>query len=335
MKRLEAPAPDDRRVWDIWMSAFHFQALAVADELGVFGLFMGEPANAADVASRLGLNPLAAGQLLSTLAALGFLTYEDGRFGLTDEARNFLLPASPFYWGPGLAYFRQIAVSFDRLREVLHSPRWTPDRAEPGSPDAEEAARFTRAMHSLSMPAAMAVARRGDFDGVRRLLDVGGGSGSYCIALALEHPDLALTVLERPQVLPTTQDFIAGYGLQRRIDTVGFDLFSAPWPSEYDAHFFSNVFHDFDAELCRWLASSSYGSLPSGGRVYAHEVLVDDTKDAPLTSVTFSLAMTYFNEAGGQYTAGEIEAFLGDAGFRDVRCMPTYGYYSLVSATKP
>ena len=34
---------------------------------------------------------------------------------------------------------------------------------------------FTRAMHSLSFPAATRVALRGDFEGVRRLLDVGGG----------------------------------------------------------------------------------------------------------------------------------------------------------------
>jgi hypothetical protein len=135
-------------------------------------------------------------------------------------------------------------------------------------------------------------------------------------------------------VAPTTREFISEYGVQEQVDVLPFDMFATPWSSGYDAHFFSNVFHDFDAKECRQLASNSYAALPPRGRVYVHEVLLDDMKDGPLTPASFSLAMTYFNGTGGQLTAAEIGDFLRGAGFEDIRTIPTYGYYFLTSGTK-
>jgi hypothetical protein len=336
MKPLAMPEPEDRVLWDAWMSAFHFQALAVADDLGVFALLENQTASAEELASHLKLSPLSAEPLLDVLAALGLLQLVNGWFGLTQTARTFLLPSSEFYWGPALAYFRQISVSFEAMRDALRRSRSAPrrERAESQSQDIEAAAMFTRAMHSLSFPAATGVALHGDFGGVQRLLDVGGGSGSYCIALALRYPGMRFTVMDTPEVAPTTRQFIAEYGVQQQVDVLPSDMFATSWPSGYDAHFFSNVFHDFDARACRQLASNSYAALPSRGRVYIHEVLLGETRDGPLTPASFSLAMTYFNGAGGQYTATEIGDLLRKAGFEDITTIPTYGYYWLTSATK-
>ena len=55
-------------------------------------------------------------------------------------------------------------------------------------------------MHSLGFPAAMGMARLGVFAEVRRLLDIGGGSGCFSIALAGRHPALHCTVLDLPPV---------------------------------------------------------------------------------------------------------------------------------------
>jgi hypothetical protein len=39
---LEPPTSDDRLIWDVWLSVYHFPTLAVADALGVFSI--GTPA---------------------------------------------------------------------------------------------------------------------------------------------------------------------------------------------------------------------------------------------------------------------------------------------------
>jgi len=70
--------------------------------------------------------------------------------------------------------------------------------------------------------------------------------------------------------------------------------------------------------------------------MYVHEVLLNDTRDGPLTPAAFQMAMQFFNRRGDkQFSAGEIAAFLSDIGFVDITAVPTYAYYSLISGAKP
>ena len=98
--RYELPASADRVIWDIWLSMHRLPAMAVADELGVFGALDSAPATTAEIAERLGFNRRATDVLLSMLTALGLLVLRDGRYELADVTRTYLLPESPYYWGP-------------------------------------------------------------------------------------------------------------------------------------------------------------------------------------------------------------------------------------------
>ena len=335
---LEPPTSDDRPIWDVWLSVFHFPTLAVADALGVFPLLKETSASSEEVAEQLSLGPRATEALLGVLTSLGFLEQRRSRFHLTDVARNFLLPDSPYYWGGIFELVRDIPFTCSSLREALKKDKPIgyegDDIWETHELDPEQARLFTRAMHSHSFPAAVGAARHGDFTGVRRLLDVGGGSGAFCIALAQRYPEMHFTVAERPVVCTLAEEYAAHYGLQDRIDTASLDMFGDPWPSGYDAHFLSNIFHDWSWERCRLLARQSFESLPPGGRIYLHEMLLEDTRDAPLAATSFSMNMIFFAE-GKQFTAGELEELLGEAGFEEIALTPTYGYYSLVTGRKP
>ena len=68
-------------------------------------------------------------------------------------------------------------------------------------------------------------------------------------------------------------------------------MFTDPWPAGYDGIFFSNVFHDWDRASCLHLAKRSYAALPPGGRIFLHEVVLNDTKDGPLVAAAFSMEM--------------------------------------------
>ena len=43
---LYFPTCDDRLLWDVWMSSYHFPMLCAADELGLFAMLEGGPATA-------------------------------------------------------------------------------------------------------------------------------------------------------------------------------------------------------------------------------------------------------------------------------------------------
>jgi predicted O-methyltransferase YrrM len=339
MSLLELPSCDDRRLWDVWMQAYQFPTLCVADELGLFTLLAEHPRNADDVAQALRFSPRAVEALLGVLSGLGFLVQHGGRYSITEVTRNFLLPSSPYYWGGMLRFVRDIPITRQALQDVLVKDRprdgtmdemWEKHEMEP-----ERAKAFTAAMHSRSLHLGVAAARRvAEFSDVKRLLDVAGGSGCFSIALTQRHPKMRCTVMELAQVAALAKDYIKEFGLTDRVDTLVADMFADPWPAGYDAVFFSNIYHDWDRARCLRLTRRSFDALPRGGRIFIHEVLLADTKDAPLVGITDSMHMMFFTE-GKQRTAGEFESILKEAGFRDMTVTPTYAYYSVVHAQKP
>lgn len=345
--RLESPSCDDRLLWDTWMSLCHFPALTVADELGLFSFLEKRSATTKEVAKGLSLQERGTRALLGVLASLGFLVQSHGQFYLTDAARNFLLPESPYYWGGMLHTTRNVQNMHSAIKEMLQrdkpivyedkdtkiskgfSSAW-----ESQELDLEQARLLTQAMHSHSFPAAVNVARWGNFEGVQRLLDIGGGSGCFCITLAHRYPEIRFTVMELPVVCKVTEEYIAHYRLQNQINTLAADMFKDPLPTGYDAIFFSNIFHDWNRERCLFLGKRSFEALPSGGHIYAHEIMLTDTEDGPLTVASYSIIMMLVHE-GSLFTVGELTELIEKCGFEDISMVPTHPYCSLISGRKP
>ena len=335
---LYPPTCDDRLLWDTWMSTFHFPTLTVADELGLFSVLDREPMTAQKVAKCLSLGIRATEALLGVMTSLGYLVQHEGIFSLTNVSRNFLLPQSPYYWGGILHFIRSTPLSHDSLLEAVRKDKSTiypeNDIWETHEVELEQAKAFTRHMHSQTVSPAIGATLHGDFDGVKHLLDVGGGSGAFSCALAQRYPEMCCTIFERQVVCRIAEDYISEAGLQDRIDTLAVDFFKDPWPSGYDAVLFSNILHDWNWEQCRQLVRNSLEILPAGGRIYIHEILLSDTKDSPLVATSFSMCMIWITE-GKQLTASELRHLLSECGFEDVSIGKTYGYYSLISARKP
>jgi len=342
---LTPPSADDRAIWDIWLSSVWMPALTVASELGVYEALEETPTTSADLARRLELKPQGTETLLRMLVALGLLVVHDGRYQPTAVARNYLLREGPFYWGHVWSLSIDMSSIHARLREALvitpatRSAAAAPtadmsvDAWESGQIDDEQAGRIARFMHSHSMAAAVGLARDVSFDGVARLLDVGGGSGCFSIALAHRYPNLRCTIMELPAMCRWAQKYIDGAGLRNRIDTRSVDMFRDAWPLGYDAVFFSNIFHDWSFETCAQLAASAYAALPKNGHIYLHEMLLDDTGTAPRTAAAFSVLML-LGTRGQQFRFSELKGLIEGAGFVDIRVTPAYGYYSIVSGCK-
>ena len=120
-----------------------------------------------------------------------------------------------------------------------------------------------------------------------------------------------------------------------RVKTQPLNTFTQAWPRGHDAHFFSNIFHDWSDDTCRLLARKSFESLPAAGRILLHEILTDDDGCGPVPAAAFSLLML-LGTRGRQYSLPELRTFLEASGFVDIEAARTGGsYYSLVSARKP
>jgi acetylserotonin N-methyltransferase len=210
-----------------------------------------------------------------------------------------------------------------------HAQGW-----EAGKIPLEQAIGIAAFMHAHSCAPAIGAARSGAYKGVKRLLDVGAGSGVFAIAAAQAWPDLKATVMDLDTMCAAAKKYIDEGNVADRVDTAAVDMFREAWPTGYDALFFSNIFHDWNDETCVELAKKAFDVLPSGGRIFLHEQLMNDNLDGPVVTASFSVLMLLGTQ-GKQYSLQEFETILDKAGFVDVEATATCGYYSLVSARKP
>lgn len=336
--KFAVPTCDDGLLWETWMSMFHFPTLTVADELGLFPLIAEASKTASEVSESLSLSERATEALLGVMTSLGYLVQQNGKFNLTKVSSNFLLPQSPYYWGGMLKLMANNPLSHSVLLEGLKNDRSSvyqeQDVWEAHEVEVDKARLFTGAMQSMTMPGALGVAHHGNFTKTQHLLDVGGGSAAVSVALAQRYPQIKCTILDLPVVCEIAQDYIAKAGLSNQIDTYSANFFTDTFPSGYDAVLFSNIFHDWGWKKCQHLAKSSFEALPKGGRIYLHEMLLNDTKDGPAPATSYSMCMIWWTQ-GKQYSASEVTLLLQEAGFEDISITSTHSKFSLVSAIKP
>lgn len=335
---IAAATCSDAPIWNAWMSAFHAPTLAIADELGVFSAIRDQPATATELAKSLGIEVRATEAIAGVMTALEFLVLANGRYGLTDAARNYLLPESPYYWGGMLKRIRDNPLDCRKLIDSLRRGSAAAEARLSGmwqapKPPAEALVAFTHAMHAHSFALAMRAMPAFGLAGVKRLLDVAGGSGSYSIAAAAHHPDLAVSLLDLPAVCGVASDYAAKHGLAARITTIPGDMFAEAWPIGYERILMSDIVHDWDDAQCVLLAKRAYEALPIGGRLMLHEMLLNDSKDGPAAAVAYSMVMVFVTE-GRQRSARELSDLLTGAGFVDVRVTMTSGGYALVEGTR-
>lgn len=335
------PTSDDRVIWDAWESMFRLPAMTVADEAGIFRALGDAPLTTEDLGAQLSLEAHPLSILLGALASSGLLEKREGKWRALPAARTWLHPDAEGYWGGFLHGMRQRTPLHGQLMEALKTGK-RPERFNSGAPEwergemSEEAAqRIASFMHAHSMAPAHGAAAQAVFGEVKHLMDVGCGSGVYGIEIARAHRDLKVTLMDLAAMANEAGNYVDRAGLADRVDTAGVNMFTEEWPTGPDAHFFANVFHDWSVETNELLARKSFAALPSGGRIFLSEILMDDDGAGPWHAASFSLLMLV-GTLGKQYSLPEFRAMLENAGFTDVQAVRTGGgYYSLVSAVKP
>ena len=342
------PTNDDSAIWDIWLGQFRLPVINVNAEVGTFKALSEAALNTEELAAQLGVNARAMAMNLAALCSMGLVEKRLGKWRATHLARTWLHPDGEGYWGH---FTRQIDFNTTlraRLLEALRTGQRPgnvgknsgeitsgPANWERGTMSQEIAEDIAKFMHAHSQAPALGAAAQSVFGELASLMDVGCGSGVYGIEIARAHPKLKVVLMDLREMTTEAQKFIDRAGMGKQVTTAGVSMFTEAWPHGHDGHFFSNVFHDWSDDTCRLLAKFSFEALPSGGRIFLNEILMDDDYTGPFPAAAFSLLMLVAT-LGKQYSLAEFRDILGSAGFVDVGAVRTGGgYYSLVSARKP
>jgi SAM-dependent methyltransferase len=179
---------------------------------------------------------------------------------------------------------------------------------------------FSWAMHQRSLDVAPQVAAQVNLKGVKTLLDLGGGPGTYALAFLAKNPDLAATVCDRAPALEVAKEIAASLKHGRRLSYLPLDFMSRKIPGRYEVIWYSNVLHIYspleNQRLFRKLASV----LAPGGRLIIQDAFLLDREGLyPQEASLFAVTMLLFTEGGNTYTARETERWLRQAGFAEVK----------------
>lgn len=331
------PRTDDRPIWDIVFGVLGYQAIVVAFDLKLYPTLAEQPMTIDEVAATLAIPPRSAEALLSVSAAAGLLQLHEGRYALAPVAEEYLLESSPTYFG-NFFEFSMIRNRFTHEFDGMKQTTQTGKALFGGEYDfleAQEMARtFTRAMNTHSVGPALTWPSLLDLSASTRMLDVGGGSGVHTIAAARIWPHLQGVVFDIAPVCQVAEEFIAEAGIADRVTTLDGDMWEQSHFPSADLHFYSEIYHNWPPDKCAFLTKKSFASLPAGGRIVVHEMLLNDDKVGPFSSAAYSVGMMLWT-FGRQFSGSELVAMLGEAGFVEIEVKPSFGYWSIVTGRKP
>src|SRR2546422_7850509 len=236
------------------------QTLLAANDLDVFTVIGSTGRTAGEVARRCKADPEGMFLLLNALVGLGLLTLRKRRYYNTLLARRHLDRRSPEAISNLLWLLRHHWKDWTDIPHALRHgrPGWDPITETP-----EFRRRFSLAMHERSfMLAQPTVATFRLPPKARRFLDLGGGPGSYAIALAKRYHKVKGIVLD--QTVTVARQLIQKHRLQHRLKARQGSLFTADLGSGYDAVLVANVIHGFNEKENRALLRRGRGAACAG-----------------------------------------------------------------------
>ncbi len=343
-RALDFPAFDPEPLFEHYRAGFASNLLiAAVAHFRVFELLSRGPLSFRALRDEIGLEDRPAVVLLTALRAMGLIVrVSDGCFALTPLASEQLAPGGYF----NVTDYLALASSSPAVLEIterlrVNTPANSVDRnagaafiyregMESAMEKEASARQLTLALAGRAKNVAPALAARVPLgDGV--LLDVGGGTGIYAIALLQANPGLRAIVLDRPEVLKIAHEFAVDYGVSDRMEFLAGDMFTAPLPS-VDFVLLSNVLHDWDVPQCRELVARYAACLKPDGKLLIHDVLLNDELDGPLAMACYSAQLFMITE-GRAYSAAEYRAWLREAGLEAGETVPTSASCHVISAS--
>ncbi len=309
--------------------------------LDVFTPLAEGPATPQDLAPRLGCDARALAMLLRALCSLGILLRSGGVYGLTEAAREFLLPASPRSVCHIIRHHHHLVQSFARMDESVRSGRANRSGVGAGETARED---FLLGMFNLAMGIAPGLAAQ--LDGLlaaaglpklperARMLDLGGGPGTYAIQFCLANPGLAAVIYDLPGTRPVAEATVARFGVTGRVAFHPGDYTTDELPGGFDLAWLSQILHGEDPATATDLVRRAAAALAPGGVLLVHEFLLDDqkddgqadgTQDGPAFAALFSLNMLLGTAGGQAYAEGEVRRMFEDVGLTLVQRLDFVG----------
>ena len=323
------------RLQNIAQSYGQSAALMAAVEIGMFTAISKGAATYQEVAKTLDIHPTNAERLMVMLCAAGLLEQARGRHNNAPDVERFLVEGNPGYMGPWITFTKPQWNEWGRLSEHIR----TKELKLMGSIETftvADARRYHNATYSIGIGAGRRFVRQVDLAGRKRIMDIGGGSGAYCIAAAKEHAGLRAVVLDLPVVCEVTREFIAESGVADRVEARPCNFTRDPFPTDCDVAIMASNLPMYSREIIASVIGKAYDALLPGGEMHLIGETTNDDRTGPWGPAYWGLGQAIGDSLGLAHSEADVIGYFHAAGFADVGVHEFIaGSLSRIAGTKP
>jgi (2Fe-2S) ferredoxin/predicted O-methyltransferase YrrM len=306
------------------------RCLLTALELDIFTA-VGDGGNAEQIGTKIRANARAAGMLLNALVALGLLSKSGDDYKNTPESARFFVQGSKDNHRNGLLHIANIWHRWSTLTDTVRSGTRVPASRDDNP---EWTRNFIAGMQHNAKDRAPLLVKALGTTGVRRILDLGGGSGVYSIAFAKACPDVHCEILDIPEVVPLTAEYVRQAGVSAQVSLRTGDMLEDDFGSGYDIIMLNAICHMFSEEQNRDIFRRAHQALAPNGRLVMQDFILNSEKTGPQQAALFSLNMLVNTDAGASYSEFEYTHWMKAAGFTEVCRINLPGPSSLIVGTR-
>lgn len=312
--------PDTVRLQRISKAFWESAALMSAVELGAFTA-IAEGHDTIETAARsMDIEPVGAERLFTVLVAMDLLSRQGERFVNAPDVDRFLVAGKSTYAGPWMLFSKPRWEDWGRLTDFLkvretdqkllgrYDDTFTVDRARA----------YHEATYSIGMGAARRFHRQVDLSGRRKIMDLGGGSGCYCIVAAQTYPEVRAEVLDLAPVVTVTGEFLAANDVADRVIATPCDFTGDPLPRDADVAIMASNLPQYGRAIIADVVQRVFDALVPGGEFHLIGEMLDADCGGPLAPALWGLAEAVNQSTGLAHSVTDCVGYLEAAGFDDV-----------------
>ena len=323
----QIPIPPAFELFKLATGYMSSQAIYVAAKLGIADLLKNGSKNVDEIAHSINVNKNSLYRLLRVLASIGiFVEVEERVFDLTEKGSmlrsdiplslrpQIMLMGDKAWWYPWGNLLESVVSGEEVFDKIFNKTYMEYLENNP-----ETLKIFNDCMTSVSDINNPAIVSSYDFSECKKILDIGGGHGSFISAILKEYPSITGILFDLPSVLNSIKNF--DREIEGRIEIKTGDFFKEVPPGG-EIYLLKQIIHDWKDDLSIKILSNCREVMTKNSRVLVVELMIEPG-NKPDIAKFFDLHMMLTSTGAKERTKSEFSVLFKQAGLELKRIIPT------------
>jgi bacteriochlorophyllide d C-20 methyltransferase len=322
----------------VFKGLIEFSCMKAAIELDLFSHMAEGPKDTATLAADTASVPPRLEMLLETLRQMKVISQSEGNWSLTPFAEYMFSP------NPKEPNLHQLPVAramgfladdfYMGLADAVKGQKNFKGQVPYPPVTREDNLYFEEIHRSNAKFAIQLLIEEAKLDGVRKMIDVGGGIGDISAALVKHFTELDSTILNLPGAIDLVNENAAEKGVGDRLRGIAVDIYKESYP-EADAVMFCRILYSANEQISTMMCKKAFDATQPGGRLLILDMVIDDPANP-----NFDYLSHYILGAGMPFSVlgfkeqARYKEILEGIGYTDVTMVRKYDHL-LVQAVKP